>query len=78
MKKDLFENKLIYPEVVMWWSKNGEESEIRLRDRTLKEAYNIAVQFGYVPPVWYKPWQYFTGGIGVMTIGFGVQKDERL
>lgn len=74
MNKKLFANKLVYPEIVLFWGNTGEEAELRLHDKTLEQAYNIAVEFGYKPPVWYKPWQYFTGGIGVLTIGFGVEK----
>lgn len=72
MNKALFANPSRFPEIVLWWKNNGSESEIRLHNKTLKEAYNMAIEFGYRPPVWYKPWQYFTGGLGVMTIGFGV------
>lgn len=74
MNKKLFENKLVYPEIVLWWGNKDNESELRLHDKTLEEAYNIAIEFGYKPPVWYKPWQYITGGLGVLTMGFGVTK----
>lgn len=75
MNKSLRENKLRYPEILLFWGDKGSENELRLRDKTLAEAYNIAIDFGYKPPVWYKPWQYITGGIGVMTIGFGVRNE---
>lgn len=72
MNKKLLESQLRYPEVVIWWEGPGDTStELRLVDKTIGEAYNTAIRFGYVPPKWYKPWQYFTGGIGFMTIGFG-------
>ena len=74
MNKKLFENKLVYPEIVLWWGNKDNENELRLHDKTLEEAYNIAIEFGYKPPVWYKPWQYITGGLGVLTMGFGVTK----
>ena len=74
MNKKLLENKLVYPEIVLWWGNKDNESELRLHDKTLEEAYNIAIEFGYKPPVWYKPWQYITGGLGVLTMGFGVTK----
>jgi hypothetical protein len=69
MNKALRNSKTRYPEIVLWWGNPKAESEIRLHDKTLGEAYEIALQFGYTPPVWYKPWQYLTGGLGVMTIG---------
>lgn len=72
MNKALFENTLRYPTIILWWGKEGNESEVEVKDKTLKEAYDVAIAFGYKPPVWYKPWQYITGGLGVMTIGFGV------
>ncbi len=74
MDKKLKESKLVYPEIVLFWGNGGSENELRLHDKTLGQAYNIAIEFGYKPPVWYKPWQYITGGIGVITIGFGVEK----
>ena len=74
MNKKLFENKLVHPEIVLWWGNKDNESELRLHDKTLEEAYNIAIEFGYKPPVWYKPWQYIMGGLGVLTMGFGVTK----
>lgn len=67
----IFKDQRVYPEIVLWWSNAGGETDLRLHDKSLEEAYNIAIQFGYKPPVWYKPWQYFTGGLGVITIGFG-------
>ncbi len=74
MDKKLKESKLVYPEIVLFWGNGSSENELRLHDKTLGQAYNIAIEFGYKPPVWYKPWQYITGGIGVITIGFGVEK----
>lgn len=69
MNKELFANTYCYPKVVMWWKENGAESEITVYNKTLKQAYDSAVGFGYKPPVWYKPWQYLTGGLGVVTVG---------
>lgn len=74
MNKKLLSSNLRYPEVMLFWGNGASENELRLHDKTLAEAYNMAIEFGYTPPVWYKPWQYFTGGIGVITIGFGEQK----
>jgi hypothetical protein len=74
MNKALRNSKVVYPEIVMWWSYKDSETELRLHDKTLSEAYTIAINFGYRPPVWYKPWQYITGGIGFITIGFGEVK----
>jgi hypothetical protein len=71
MNKDLLNDTRRYPKIVLWWSNKSGETELRLVDKTIKEAYNSAIAFGYCPPVWYKPWQYFTGGIGIMTVGFG-------
>lgn len=72
MNKELFNNPLRYPKIVLYWGSQDNESELTLNDKTLKEAYDTAVAFGYKPPVWYKPWQYFTGGLGVITVGLGV------
>lgn len=72
MNKELFNNSLRYPKVVLFWESKGSETELTLNDKTLKEAYDTAVSFGYKPPVWYKPWQYLTGGLGVITVGLGV------
>ena len=72
MNKALFNDTLRYPKIVLFWGSKGEESELTLRDKTLKEAYDTAIAFGYKPPVWYKPWQYITGGLGFITVGFGV------
>jgi hypothetical protein len=74
MNKELFDNPRIYPKVVLWWGNKDSENEVVLYDKSLKDAYNTAIAFGYNPPVWYKPWQYFTGGLGVMTVGIGVEK----
>lgn len=74
MNKKLFANKLVYPKIVLYWNNGSGETELKLHDKTLEDAYNMAIEFGYKPPVWYKPWQYFTGGLGVLTIGFGVNK----
>lgn len=76
MNKKLFSNTRSYPKIVLWWNSNGSESEITLRNRTLKEAYEMAIAGGYKPPVWYKPWQYITGGLGVMTVGIGVTNHD--
>lgn len=72
MKK--FANNLVYPEILLCWNNKSSETELRVRDKTLEEAYNTAIEFGYKRPVWYKPWQYITGGMFVLTIGFGVEK----
>ena len=72
MNKELFNNPLRYPKIVLYWGSQDNESELTLNDKTLKEAYNTAIAFGYKPPVWYKPWQYLTGGLGVITVGVGV------
>lgn len=72
MNKELFNNPLRYPKIVLYWGSQDNESELTLNDKTLKEAYDTAVAFGYKPPVWYKPWQYLTGGLGVITVGVGV------
>ena len=69
MNKKLLANPYEYPKVVMWWNDNGVETELTLKNRTLAEAYRMALVAGYKPPVWYKPWQYFTGGLGVVTVG---------
>jgi hypothetical protein len=74
MNKALLKSKMVYPEILLFWGDHRNQSEIRLHDKTLAEAYTIAIEFGYRPPVWYKPWQYITGGIGVITIGFGKEK----
>ena len=59
-----------YPKIIMWWSRGNEEVEIACFDQTIEEGRARAIQFGYRPPVWYKPWQYFTGGLNILTVGF--------
>ncbi len=58
-----------YPTIVVWWHKGSTDTELRLHDKTIEEARDEAKFFGYKPPVWYKPWQYITGGLGVVTVG---------
>jgi hypothetical protein len=74
INRSLFANPYTWPEVVLWWKQGDTETEIRLHDLTIHEAYDRAVAFGYKPPVWYKPWQYITGGLGILTLGFGYIK----
>jgi hypothetical protein len=69
MNKKLLSNPYVYPKVVLWWGSSTNETELTLRNRTLKEAYEMALAAGYEPPVWYKPWQYIWGGLGVVTVG---------
>ncbi len=70
MNKKLLENNYVYPKVVLWWKDSkGNETELKLHNMRLREAYMQACYFGYKPPVWYKPWQYFTGGLGIVTVG---------
>jgi len=40
-----------------WRSRNGD-GECTLHDRTYAEALKVAKVFGYVEPVWYKPWSW--------------------
>lgn len=74
MNKEMMQSKLVYPKIVLYWGNEDSGTEITVRDKTLGQAYNMAIEFGYKPPVWYKPWQYITGGIGVITVGFGEEK----
>lgn len=69
MNKKLLANPHVYDKVILWWGNPNNETELTLRNRTLKEAYEMALVAGYAPPIWYKPWQYFTGGLGVVTVG---------
>ena len=69
MNKQLLDNPYVYPKVVLWWGASNSETELTLHNKTLAQAYESAIQFGYKPPVWYKPWQYLTGGLGVLTVG---------
>ena len=69
MTKKLFENQYVYPKVILWWKQDGSETELVLHNMRLREAYTQALYFGYKPPVWYKPWQYFPGGLGIVTVG---------
>ena len=57
-----------YGKVVLWWNHGSGETELTLHDKTLSEAREAALQFGYEPPKWYLPWQYITGGLGVVTV----------
>lgn len=46
----------VYSTVHMGWRSGTAVTCVMLHNKTLKEARNIANHFGYVPPVWYKPW----------------------
>ena len=59
-----------FPKVIVWWKDGYGEMELTLHDKTLDEARAEAVFMGYKSPVWYKPWQYFAGGLGFLTVGF--------
>lgn len=39
---------------------DGGECKLRARNKTLVEVIALAIEFGYVPPKWFAPWQYFT------------------
>lgn len=69
MNQKLLANPYVYPKVILWWKQGSSETELTLRNLTLKEAYERAILFGYKPPKWYQPWQYLMGGLGVVTIG---------
>jgi hypothetical protein len=69
MNQRLLDDPRVYPKIIVWWGPCNGETELNLFDKTLKQAYNTAINFGYRPPVWYKPWQYLTGGLGVLTVG---------
>jgi len=63
-----------YPKIVMWWSDATSETEMKLYNKTIAEAREAAILFGYKPPVWYKPWQYIFGsGLNFLTVGFPVK-----
>jgi hypothetical protein len=65
---------LVYPEVVISFKDSSGATDIRLHNVTIPEARQMAVHLGYKRPVWYKPWQYFTGGLFILTIGFGYER----
>lgn len=69
MNRQLLDNPRVYPKVILWWKGPNGETELKLHNRTLAQAYDVALRFGYEPPKWYKPWQYFWGGLGVVTVG---------
>jgi hypothetical protein len=69
MNKELLANQHVYDKIILWWGGYNSETELVLYDCTLARAYESALRFGYNPPVWYKPWQYLTGGLGVVTVG---------
>lgn len=69
MNKKLLANPHVYDKIILWWGNPNNETELNLYDKTLAQAYDTALHFGYKPPVWYKPWQYLTGGLGVVTVG---------
>ena len=77
MNNKLFADCRVYPKIVLHWGAEGNETNLDLKDKTIAEAYEIAIQFGYQPPVWYKPWQYITGGLFIMTVGFGEYRFNR-
>lgn len=68
-KKTIAEDQREFEKIVVWWNEGNDE--LTVRNRTMQEAYEMALAAGYRPPVWYKPWQYLTGGLGMMTVGFG-------
>ena len=59
-----------YPKIVVWWKFGKGDMELTLHSKTLAEARKEAIHMGYEPPVWYKPWQYFYGGLNFLTVGF--------
>lgn len=60
-----------YPKIVMWWRNDSNGStELTVHGKTLEEARKEATYFGYKPPVWYKPWQYITSRLELITVGF--------
>ncbi len=59
-----------YSKVVLWWKDKIGETELTLYNKTLTEARENAEFFGYKKPCWYLPWQYLTGGLGVMTVDY--------
>lgn len=61
-------NEHRYAKIVMWWRSGNTETEHTLYNKTLTEARETAEFFGYKKPVWYKPWQYLTGGLGIVTV----------
>ena len=60
--------KEIYPKIVLFW--NNDSEELTVYNKTIAEAIDIAVFFGYKRSTWYAPWRYFFGGICVITVGF--------
>jgi len=50
--------KEIYPKIVLFW--NNDSEELTVYNKTIAEAIDIAVFFGYKRSTWYAPWRYFS------------------
>lgn len=64
--------ELFYPKITAGWRQFNGEMQVTMTYASISQVRERAIQFGYVPPKWYKPWQYFTGGLWIVTVGFGV------
>lgn len=69
LTQDPYHASKVYDTIHMGWGSGSSETDVTLHNTTLSEAYKVAQKFGYQPPKWWMPWQYFTGGIWVVTVG---------
>lgn len=49
--------EIIFNTVVVEWSDSNGESSLTMYNTTIANVKDTATYFGYVAPVWYKPWQ---------------------
>jgi hypothetical protein len=61
------DNTKVYPKIYIGWGYRNE-TELMLKDRTLADAYDMAVKFGLKPFRWYNPMTWFSG-LWVVTVG---------
>ena len=63
------DNTRVYPTIVIGWGYR-KETELTLRNTTLKQAYDLAIKFGLKPCRWYNPLSWFNGlWVWVITVG---------
>jgi hypothetical protein len=47
----------VYDLIIVSWTAYNGECELAMRNTSLSSVRDRAIRFGFVPPVWYKPWQ---------------------
>ncbi len=66
MEDDIMPDR-IYETVKVWWAEKDSATMLTLHDTTVSQAIEDAIFFGYVKPVWYKPWTYITNQLTIKT-----------